>query len=100
MKIPSFILTCGAAVLVAVGPAALAQDGRSTTSFSSSASRQSSAEVEDIGEIGASDTSKDGKTTAAPASKSSPFRFNAGVRTGFTSNARLSGNHASNDFIV
>lgn len=63
------------------------------------ASRQTRAEVDDIGSISESETVPDGKSTPAPTPKPSPWRFNFGARADYTSNAFLSGNHSSGDFI-
>ncbi len=67
-----------------------AQDGKTYSYHSSSRpTRQSAEEIEDIGEI-------DGKGGAFARSK---FRVNLTAREQFTTNAKLSGNHSSGDFI-
>lgn len=65
-------------------------------------SGQSAAEVEDIGEITADGAavSADGKTIAPPPEPRTKFRFNANTRAQYTSNAQLSGNHSSSDFLA
>jgi hypothetical protein len=71
------------------------------SSMRTSARPQSAAEVEDIGEISETPgTTTDGKTAAAPPEpKPVNFRFSASTRAAYTSNAQLSGNHGSNDFL-
>jgi|GEM_PF-1322549 len=78
-----------------------AQDPRSY-SYHSSAKTQSADEVEDLGEISASDSAGrevDGKSMPEPAPLKRNFRFNVSARGDYTSNAKLSGNHASSDLI-
>jgi hypothetical protein len=63
---------------------------------------QSSDEIEDIGEIAeATGETYDGKTAVAPPADEmrSKFRFSASTRAAYTSNAQLSGNHGSGDFL-
>lgn len=65
-------------------------------------SGQTAAEIEDIGEIVATDTETidpDGKTVAAPPGPRTEFRLTASTRGQYTSNAILSGNHGSGDFL-
>lgn len=100
MKAHPFILTSGI-LLAAVGRLLAAQpipDAAPPVTHSN----QSSSEVEDIGVVGegpATDASKDGKSTPPPQPPPSKWSFNIDARANFTTNARLSGNHASNDFI-
>src|SRR3954452_24903997 len=65
--------------------------------------RQSRSEVEDIGEISeASAAGADGKSSmkeVAPPEPVKHFRFNVGTRTQYTSNAKMTGDHDSNDVI-
>lgn len=71
------------------------------TTFGYSAARQSKSEVEDIGEISEAAPS-DGKAVAkeiVPAEPVKHFRFNVGTRANYTSNAKMSGDHDSNDVI-
>jgi hypothetical protein len=68
--------------------------------------RQSRSEVEDIGEISeatsASAASADGKSSVKEVIPPEPvkhFRFNVGTRAQYTSNAKMTGDHDSNDVI-
>ena len=64
---------------------------------------QSSDEIEDIGEITetSAETGSDGKAVEAPQIDSrSKFRLSASTRAAYTSNAQLSGNHSSSDFLL
>jgi hypothetical protein len=78
---------------------ALAYEGRTY----SSTTRQTGAEVEDIGVIAESsatvDAKGDGKSTPPPPAPSR-LRLNVGVSPRFTSNAQLSGDHKSADFLL
>ena len=90
------LLTLGALCLAAV-----AQDAKNYH-YQSSAKTQSSDELEDLGEISASGGGGgevDGKSLPPPAGLKGKFRFNVGTRAEYTSNAKLSGNHSSGDFI-
>jgi hypothetical protein len=100
MKAHPFILSAGMVVAVTAGlQAAQPIPDSAPVSYSN----QSSSEVEDIGAVGEGpgrDASKDGKDSkSAPPPPPSKWSFNFDARANFTTNARLSGNHASNDFI-
>lgn len=74
------------------------------TTLSYAGPRQSKSEVEDIGEIAeaAPGAASDGKATVqevAPAEPVKHFRFNVGTRALYTSNAKMTGDHDSNDVI-
>lgn len=91
------------AALSVLGLNAQAQDARNF-SYQSSARAQSADEMEDIGEIQPSakgaEADLEGKGVA-PAEEQKPrFRFNVTARGEYTSNAKLSGNHSSGDFIA
>lgn len=77
---------------------AYAYDGRQV----SLPARQTSGEVEDIGLVaegqGTATDAKDAKSAPPPA-KPSHFRLNIGLAPTFTSNAQLSGDHKSGDFL-
>jgi len=67
-------------------------------------SAMSADEVEDLGEIsagggGGGGQEGDGKSAPEPAPIKTKFRFNVTTRAQFTSNAELSGNHGSGDFM-
>jgi hypothetical protein len=95
MKIRAFLITSFAALSLP----ALAEDLKNY-SYHSSAKGQSSEEVEDLGDIsGGGEVEGDGKSAAAPESIKGKFRFNVAARGEFTSNAKLSGDHSSGDFI-
>ncbi len=66
-----------------------------------SSTRQSSDQVEDIGEISESGSgdAKDSKSAPPPPPEPSKFRFNVGARAQYTTNAKLSGDHESSDAI-
>lgn len=71
------------------------------TSLACAGPRQSASEVEDIGEISEA-SSADGKSVAketVPVEPVKHFRFNIGTRAQYTSNAKLTGDHDSNDVI-
>jgi hypothetical protein len=81
----------------------LAQDAKNY-SYNTSAKTQSADEMEDIGEIsstGDGGSESDGKNALPPPQElKGKFRFNVGARGEYTSNAKLSGNHSSSDFIA
>jgi hypothetical protein len=83
--------------LIAIRADAVAAHGALS---SSAASRQSAAEVEDIGVIAEEGTERDPKSEPAPVQEENRFRLNVGITPQYTTNARLSGNHASSDFLV
>ena len=93
-------------VLPALGALSLplvAEDAKNY-SYHSPAKAQSADEVEDVGEIAASpegaQAATDGKTAVAPTGPApSKFRFNVTGRGEYTSNAKLSGDNSSSDFI-
>lgn len=91
MKKHPFILTCG--VLCAAALTSFAESG--------AANRQSNAEVEDIGAVApaAQGDAKGGDGKTPPPAPVSPFHFGVSTRASYTSNARLSGDHSSSDFI-
>lgn len=62
---------------------------------------QTADEIEDIGEITetSAETSGDGKTVAPQPDSRSKFRLAASTRASYTSNAELTGNHSSSDFL-
>lgn len=94
-------LSLSIAVLGALCVSAVAQDAKNY-SYRSSAKTQSADEVEDIGEIssaGSSGGEADGKSMPPPEALKGKFRFNVTTRGEYTSNANLSGNHSSSDFI-
>jgi hypothetical protein len=102
MKVTRFLL-----VIPALGVLSLplaAEDPRSY-SYRTPSKQQTTAEVEDLGEIAASPAGEKaaaangGKEVAPPAPEKSKFRFNVNTRGEFTTNAQLSGNNSSNDFI-
>ena len=66
------------------------------------ASGQTAAEIEDIGEFVATETetvAPDGKTVTETVELRTKFRLTASTRAQYTSNAILSGNHGSSDFL-
>ena len=67
-----------------------AETGKAYQSFSSTPLQQSAEEVEDLGEIEASDGSEGVR---------SKFRANVSARSDYTSNAELSGNHGNGDVL-
>jgi hypothetical protein len=75
----------------------LAQDAKHLSYRSSS--RQSSDEVQDIGEISGTGAEVDGKTMPEAQELKGKFRFNVAARGEYTSNSKLTGNHTSSDFI-
>lgn len=69
-------------------------------SYHSAAKGQSADEVEDLGDIsGSGGQESDGKSVPDAATLRGKFRFNVSARTEFTSNATLSGQHSSGDFV-
>jgi hypothetical protein len=88
LKTRSLIVLVSLAIGLAAG--ARAESGKASQSFSSTPVRQSAEELEDLGEIEASDGSE---------SLRSKFRANINVRSDFTSNAELSGNHGNGDLL-
>lgn len=95
MKAPTYLLSLA---LVASAAPAFAQSRNTEQSFSS-ASRQSAEEVEDIGEIR---EVGEGDPKGAPEplpELPKKFRFSLSTRAQYTSNAQLSGNHSSSDFL-
>lgn len=100
MNVRPVLLTLSALSLLSLPLAA--EDPRNY-SYQSSARPQSPEEVEDLGEIAASPEGEkaaaSGKEVAPPADVRSKFRFNVNARSEYTSNARLSGNHSSSDFL-
>ena len=90
MKLRPIILGLSAATLLS--STVLAQDARVYSHRSSAREvRQSAAEIEDIGEIDA-DQGAAGFTR-------SKFRVGVTAREQFTTNAKLTGNHSSHDFV-
>jgi hypothetical protein len=77
---------------------AFAYDGRTV----STATRQSAGEVEDIGMIAESTgvDGKDAKSAPPPAAEPSHFRLDISLKPRFTTNAQLSGDHKSDDFLI
>lgn len=99
MKARSIFITT--ATIGSLAVSAIAQDPRSY-SYQSSAKAQSADEIEDLGEISASDSAGregDGKSIPEPAPLKRKFRFNVTARGEFTSNAKLSGDHSSGDIL-
>src|SRR4051794_7217488 len=76
---------------------AFAYDGRSV----STATRQTPGEVEDIGIIAesAGADGKDAKSAPPPSEEPSHFRLDISMKPRFTTNAQLSGDHKSDDFL-
>jgi hypothetical protein len=93
----SFLAFC---VFAACGLSSLAQDA-TNYSFHTPAAPQSKDEVEDIGDISndGAGTESDGKSVPAPEGLKGKFRFNVSTRGEYTSNAKLTGNNSSSDFI-
>ena len=90
-----------AATLGLLALAAFAEDGRNY-SYHTAARPQGADEVDDLGEISAAEGAgqeSDGKSVPTPAAMKGKFRFNVSTRGEFTTNATLSGNHSSGDFI-
>ncbi len=100
MRVRPFIVTVFA--LGALSLPALAEDVKNY-SYNTSAKTQSADEMEDIGEIaesGGAGTEADGKSMPPPPeAMKGKFRFNVTARGEFTTNAKLSGDHSSGDFI-
>lgn len=99
MKVRLYSITFLAAVALSRG--AVAQDAKNFN-YRSSAKTQSADEVEDIGEIsgsGGGGGAADGKSIPEPQGIKGKFRFNVTTRAEYTSNAKLSGDHSSGDFI-
>jgi Putative beta-barrel porin 2 len=86
--------------LMVLGVGAVAQDAKHY-SYASASGTQSAEEIEDIGEIsaGGGGGGGEGKAMPEPSALKGKFRFNVTARGEFTSNAKLSGNHSSGDFI-
>jgi Putative beta-barrel porin 2 len=76
--------------------APLFAQSRTTESFHSVPARQSAAVDEDLGPI---EAPPDGKTAAPAEELPSKVRANVGLRTDFTTNAKLSGDHSSGDVL-
>jgi len=101
----SSLLLVGAGILCgsSVGAVAQAQKGKSNaTATFESASRQTSAQVEDLGVIEETVVDgKDGKSAPPPKEEESrtKYRANLSLRSDFTSNAKLSGDHSSGDVL-
>lgn len=100
MKVRPYSITFLALAALSLG--AVAQDAKHYN-YQSSAKTQSADEMEDLGEISAGGGSgggeADGKTMPPPEGLKGKFRFNVGARGEYTSNAKLSGDHSSGDFI-
>lgn len=99
MKASLFILPA-----LAILSLPLAAEDPRNYSYQTAARPQSAEEVEDLGEIAASPegakAAASGKEVAPPtAAVKSKFRFNVSARSEFTTNAKLSGDHSSGDFI-
>src|SRR5260221_13687625 len=98
MKIRPFLISSVAIVALTLPGAA--QDAKNY-SYQTSAKAQSADEVEDTGEI--ADTGggggTEGKSIPEPQGLKGKFRFTVAARGEYTSNAKLSGNHSSGDFI-
>ena len=76
--------------------APLFAQSKARESFHSVPARQSAAVDEDLGPI---EEAPDGKTAAPAEEPLSKFRSSVGLRTDFTSNAKLSGDHSSGDVL-
>jgi len=77
----------------------VAQDAKNY-SYHTSTKTQSAEDVEDLGDISSDGGSEsDGKSAPPPETMKGKFRFNVGARGEYTSNAKLSGDHSSGDFI-
>jgi hypothetical protein len=99
MKVRPYLITSFA--IGALSLHAVAEDPKNY-SYSSAASTQSADEKEDIGDISGgaeTGTEGDGKSLSDPQGMKGKFRFNVTARGEYTSNAKLSGNHTSSDFI-
>jgi hypothetical protein len=83
--------------LITLGAIGRAQDPKQMNYHSSG--KQSSDEIQDIGEISGTGNEVDGKSTPPPAGLKGKFRFSVTARGEYTSNANLTGNHSSSDFI-
>ncbi len=95
MKAPTYLLSLA---LVASAVPVIAQE-RNTDKTFHSASRQSSEEIEDIGEIREVGEA-DPKGSPEPLPElPKKFRFSFRTAAQYTSNAQLSGNHSSSDFL-
>lgn len=99
MKARPYLIT--AVALGALSIHAFAEDPKNY-SYNTAAKTQSADEMEDLGEIaesGSGGTESDGKSLPPPEQIKGKFRFNVTARGEYTSNAKLSGNNSSGDFI-
>lgn len=89
MNVPHFLIA--GSLVVGFAAPLVAQDGRS---------RRSAEVTEDLGVIAeAPGDGKDGKGVAPPAEPKSKFRASVSMRSDFTTNAKLSGDHSSGDVL-
>ena len=91
-------LSLFALTLAAAGVCAVAQDAKNY-SYGTSAKTQSADEIEDIGDISDTGGQAEGKSMPEAPGAKGKFRVNVTARGEYTSNAKLSGNHSSSDFI-
>ncbi|MGB8170887.1 MAG: outer membrane beta-barrel protein [Chthoniobacteraceae bacterium] len=99
MKARPYLITAFA--IGAMSLHALAVDAKNY-SYNTSAKTQSADEMEDLGEIspsGDAGSESDGKSMSPPEAIKGKFRVNVSARGEYTSNAKLSGDHSSSDFI-